>query len=128
MSLDDAIDYIIEYGNNGSYAYKKWNSGLMEAWRSAKSTVSVTSSNTAGSMYYTDQVSLTTNGDASQFISLESVQVTVNKSGAIGFWIPVVARTNVSGGAASADVFFVNGTKDSTVAIIPQIHFTGRWK
>lgn len=128
MSLDDAIDYIIEYGNNGSYAYKKWNSGLMEAWRSAKSTVSVTSSNTAGSMYYTDQVSLTTNGDASQFISLESVQVTVNKNGAIGFWIPVVARTSVSGGAASADVFFVNGTKDSTVAIIPQIHFTGRWK
>lgn len=123
-----AADFIIEQGNNGSYAYKKWNSGLMEAWRSAKSTVSATSSSTAGSMYYSDQVSLTTNGSASQFISLESVQVTVNKNGAIGFWIPVVARTNVNGGAASADVFFVNGTKDSTAAIIPQIHFIGRWK
>ena len=128
MVLDEASDYVIEYGNNGSYAYKKWSSGLLEAWRSAASTVSVTSSNTAGSMYYTDQVSLTTNGDAAQFVSLDEVQVTVNKNGAIGFWIPVVARTSVSGGAASADVFFVNGTKDSTVAIIPQVHFTGRWK
>lgn len=128
MVLDEASDYVIEYGNNGSYAYKKWSSGLLEAWRSAASTVSVTSSNTAGSMYYTDQVSLTTNGAAAQFVSLDEVQVSVNKKGAIGFWIPVVARTSVSGGAASADVFFVNGTKDSTAAIVPQVHFTGRWK
>ena len=123
-----AADFIVEQGNNGSYAYKKWNSGLLEAWRSAKSTVSVTSDNTSGSSYYTDQVSLTTNGAASQFVSLETVLVSVNKNGAVGFWQPVVARTAVSSGAASADVFFTNTVKDATAAIIPQIYFIGRWK
>ena len=121
-------DTVIESGNNGSYAYRKWSSGLMEAWRSATSTVSVTSSGTSGALYFTDQVALTTNGAAAQFVSLENVQVTVNKVSAIGLWQPVIARTRVEGGAASADVFFINSTKDATVSIVPYIYFIGRWK
>lgn len=121
-------DYVIEQGNNGSYAYRKWNSGLMEAWRSATSSVSVTSSSTSGALYFTDQVTLKTNGAAAQFVSLESVQVTVNKNGAVGLWQPIVARTAVDSGAASANVFFMNTVKDASVSIVPYIHFTGRWK
>ncbi len=127
-SLDDAVDYIIEYGNNGSYAYRKWNSGLLEAWRTATSTISVTSSETYGSTYYTTQTSFTTNGNASQFISIEQVQVTVNKKGNMGFWQPVVSNTSISNGAASASIFFTNPAKDVTTTITPYVYFVGRWK
>lgn len=128
ITLDEAVDTIIEYGNNGSYGYKKWSSGLLEAWRSATSSVSATSSNTSGPMYYTDQVTLKTNGNASQFISLENIQVTVNKNGAVGLWQPIIARSSVSEGAASVDVFFTNTVKDATASIVPYVYFIGRWK
>lgn len=123
-------DYVVDQGNNGSYAYRKWNSGLMEAWRSAASSVSVKADQTAVTgAYYTTQVSLTTNGEAAQFVSLENVQITVNKNGATGFWQPVIARANVTAeGAATADVFFTNAVKDATAAIIPYVYFIGRWK
>lgn len=127
-TLDEAVDTIIEYGNNGSYGYKKWSSGLLEAWRTATSAVSVTSGSASGAIYYTDQVSLKTNGYASQFVSLENVQITVNKNGAIGLWQPVIARTSVADGVASVDVFFTNGVKDATASIVPYVYFIGRWK
>ena len=128
MTLDEAVDTIIEYGNNGSYGYKKWSSGLLEAWRTAASAVSVTSDNTSGAMYYTDQVTLRTNGYASQFVSLENVQITVNKNEAIGLWQPIIARSNVEEGVASVDVFFTNTVKDATASIVPYVYFIGRWK
>ena len=123
-------DYVLDQGNNGSYAYRKWNSGLLEAWRSAASTVSVKADQQAATgAYYTTQVSLTTNGAAAQFVALENVQITVNKNGATGFWQPVIARANVTAeGAATADVFFTNAVKDATAAIIPYVYFIGRWK
>jgi len=127
-TLDEAVDTIIEYGNNGSYGYKKWSSGLLEAWRTAASAVSVTSDNTSGAMYYTDQVTLRTNGYASQFVSLENVQITVNKNEAIGLWQPIIARSNVEEGVASVDVFFTNTVKDATASIVPYVYFIGRWK
>ena len=127
-TLDEAVDTIIEYGNNGSYGYKKWSSGLLEAWRTAASAVSVTSDNTSGSIYYTDQVELKTNGYASQFVSLENIQITVNKNGAIGLWQPIIARSEVAEGVASVDVFFTNTVKDATASIVPYVYFIGRWK
>ena len=128
VNFNSMGDYVLESGNNGSYAYKKWNSGLMEAWRVATSAVSATSSNASGSIYYSDQVTIRTNGDASQFTSLEQVQITVNKNGAIGLWQPVIARTAVAEGVASVDVFFTNGVKDATASIVPYVYFIGRWK
>ena len=127
---DDAYtgDYVIAQGNNGSYAFRKWNSGLLEAWRCATSTVTVKSSSTSGAMYFTPQVTLKTNGDASQFVSLENVQISVNKVSAVGLWQPIIARSAVTDGAASVDVFFTNTVKDAEVSIVPYVYFIGRWK
>lgn len=127
-TTNPASDYIIEYGNNGSYAYRKWNSGLLEAWRSATSKVSVTSSETYGNTYYTTQTAFRTNGNAAQFVSLEQVQVTVNKADSIGFWQPVIAKTAIESNAATAYVFFTNPAKDVTASIMPYVYFIGRWK
>ena len=122
-------DYVIEQGNDGSYAYRKWNSGLMEAWRVSKAQMTVKSDQTAATgAYYTTQTNFKTTNGAAQFTVLDHVQVSVNKNSSMGFWIPVIARTNVSGGVASADVFFVNPTKDSTAAISLYIYFIGSWK
>ena len=121
-------DYVVDQGNNGSYAYRKWNSGLLEAWRTATSAVSVTSSGISGALYFTDQVALKTNGNAAQFVTLENVQITVNKNSAIGLWQPVIARTRIEDGAAAADVFFINSVKDATASIVPYVYFIGRWR
>lgn len=122
-------DYVIEQGNDGAYAYKKWNSGLMEAWRVSQAQMSITATETAATgAYYTTQTNFKTTNGAAQFVSLEHVQVSVNKNSSLGFWIPVIARTSVSGGVASADIFFTNPTKDATAALSTYVYFIGRWK
>lgn len=130
--LEDEViytgDYVIEEGDNGSYAYRKWNSGLMEAWRTSQSALSVTSSETYGSTYYTTQHNLTTVGSASQFTTVQNVQVTVNKNGSMGFWQPVLNKWTLSEGAVTVNVFFTNPAKDATVTVIPYVYIIGRWK
>lgn len=124
-----AGDYVVEQGTDGAYTYRKWNSGVMEAWRVSQSQMTITAKNTAATgAYYTDQTTFRTTNGAAQFSTLENVQVTVNKNGSTGFWQPVVARTNVEGGVASADIFFTNPVKDATAALSTYVYFIGRWR
>lgn len=133
MALDDEGegykgDYVVEQGNDGAYAYRKWNSGLMEAWRISQTAMSVKSNQTYGNTYYTTQTTYRTTNGAAQFIALQHVQVTVNKMDSMGFWQPIVANTACEGGVASANVFFTNPQKDAEGAIGLYIYFIGRWR
>lgn len=120
-------DFVIEEGNDGTYAYRKWNNGVLEAWRVATSTVSVSASTAYGSMYYHDNLTLSTTGSASQFTSIKSVQLTFNKNGASGLWIPVVKTWTVSEGKATITYMAINPTNLSST-VIPCIYIIGRWK
>ena len=121
-------DYVVEQGNDGAYAYRKWNSGLMEAWRISQTAMSVKSNQTYGNTYYTTQTTYKTTNGAAQFTSLQHVQVTVNKMDSMGFWQPIVANTACENGVASANVFFTNPQKDAEGAIGLYIYFIGRWR
>lgn len=120
-------DFVIEEGNDGTYAYRKWNNGVLEAWRVATSAVSVSASTAYGSMYYHDNLTLSTTGSASQFTSIKSVQLTFNKNGASGLWIPVVKTWAVSEGKVTITYMAINPTNLSST-VIPCIYIIGRWK
>ena len=119
-------DYVIEQGDDGSYGYRKWYSGRMEAWRSATSSVSVNATTANGSMFYADY-SLGTTGKASGFHSVSSVQMTVNKNGGYGLWYPVVKSWVVENGKVTINYSLVNPTSISTT-LMPCVYIIGRWK
>jgi hypothetical protein len=119
-------DFVIERGDNGSYAYRKWNSGVMEAWRSSYSTVSVNATSAYGSMYYAD-LSVATTGGASQFVDVDSIQITINKRGAIGLWYPVIKSYTTNNGVVTVNYSAVN-PQSITALICPMVYIIGRWK
>ena len=120
-------DYIIDYGDDGAYAWRKWRSGKMEAWRSAssKQTLNITSQH--GGWYY-GEATLGTTNNASQFTAVENVQLTINKAGATGIFSPVVTSATVSGGKVTVNYLAYSPVSVASVAILPNIHIIGRWK
>lgn len=120
-------DFVVEQGDDGAYAYRKWNSGLMEAWRISQSTVSASATTAYGSMYYADNLSVSTTGYASGFSSVLNVQLTVNKNRANGLWYSVVKGWDVSGGQVEVHYSLVNPTS-LTANISPCVYIIGRWK
>lgn len=121
-------DFVVDHGDNGSYAYRLWASGKMEAWRIAKSTVTVKSTKTYGSMYYHDGLSLTTTGQASFFKTVDSVQLTINKNNNYGCWQPVLVNHTLSNGAVTVNYLVTNPVKDVECAITPYVHIYGTWR
>ena len=124
---NDLDDFVIDAGDDGTYAYRKWNSGILEAWLKTNKSVSVSTSQTYGNLYYADGLSETTSGNASQFVAVEDVQLTINKNGVGGFWLPVVANWSISNGAVSISYLLVNPISASTT-IVPCVRIIGRWK
>ena len=49
--VDEAADYIVEYGTSGIWTYRKWNSGIAECWGKTAATT-YTFSSTSGYAYY----------------------------------------------------------------------------
>lgn len=120
-------DFVIEQDNDGSYAYRKWNSGRLEAWRVAQSTIEASATASYGSMYYADELTVSTTGEASQFTAVDNVQMTVNKNGAFGMWMPVVKKVEVSSGQAMITYSLLNPT-NITAQVIPCVYIQGKWK
>ena len=120
-------DYVIAQGDDGSYAYRKWASGVMEAWRSSTSTVTGTASTAHGAFYYADGFSLATTGSASQFTAIDSVQLTVNKNNSTGIYIPVVKSTGISSKKVTVN-YLVGAAVSGSISFIPHVHIIGRWK
>ena len=130
LYIDDeqVVDYVIEEGDDNLYAYRKWHSGLLEAWRKTNNTVnSVAITKTYGSMYYSQDLSLTVSGNAAQFISVEDVQLTINKGSNSGLMQPVLISTSVSGGSVTVNYLVTNPSSLNTT-IIPKVRIIGRWK
>lgn len=131
--INNAIlgDFVVEQGDDGLYAYRKWNSGLMEAWRSTNNTITTSLTSTYGTSthYYSPNLALTTSGGASAFKTVEDVQLTINKRSTSGFFFPVLASWSIAtSGAVTVNYIVVNPTSVSSVALLPCVRIIGRWK
>jgi hypothetical protein len=120
-------DFVIESGDNGSYAYRLWASGKMEAWRSSASAVSVNANREYGSLWYSEDLSLTTNGSASQFVAVQNVQLTLDKTSGYGLWFPVMAGWSLSNGAVTVNYVAVNPTEIPGY-VRPYVYILGKWR
>lgn len=122
-------DYVIEQGDNGAYAYTKWNSGKLEAWRTSQSSITAAITSAYNNMYYADSLTLTTTGNASQFTSVQCIQLTFNKNDNIGLYYPVVKRYAINNGAVTVTYMLANpSSRDSASVGIPNLYIIGRWK
>lgn len=122
-------DFVWQTGDDGNYAYRKWASGKLEAWRTANSTITANATQKYGSTYYTPDLTVSTTGDASQFIEVDNVQMTINRNGTIGMWIPVVKKWEVdTEGKATITYSLFEPTNLTGAAVMPCVYIIGRWK
>lgn len=119
-------DMVLEQGNDGVYAYRKWQSGLLEVWRTSSSSVSYDITKTYGSMYYSSTKQLNTSDAASMFTSVQSVYLTIDKKGANGLPTGVVVSTTLSNGKATVN-YMVSNPVSGTFIFYPHVYIVGRW-
>jgi hypothetical protein len=119
-SLDttDIKDYIVEQGTSGEWTYRKWNSGICEAWQCRKSGGTFTTT-ADGALYSTDVISLSF---PSFFVSLEQVLSKCNFSGWYSWDSSWVTDTKVQ--------FKIYTTQNVTTAqyIRVNLYIKGTWK
>ena len=121
-------DYVIAQGDDGSYAYRKWASGKMEAWRTSTSAVTARINITHGALYYADNLALNTSEAASQFKTVESVNLTLNKNYSSGIFIPVVKSVEAYLGRVTIEYLVGGGVSTTTASFIPNVYIIGTWK
>lgn len=137
VSIDGAVtiqgnalaDWVVESGNDGNYAYRKWASGVAEAWRVAQTIVSFDINKPYGSMYYTNNLTVSTTGGASCFKSVSSVQLTINKTSNVGVFQGVVIDFGAdSTGKATVEYLISNPVSITSTMAMPCVYILGRWK
>lgn len=119
-------DYVIDQGNDSSYAYIKWASGRLEAWRTDASSVPVMFNMSYGSSWYNNTVgTLTTTGNASQFVSVQNVQLTLMSNA--GMPAPNIRTVVIENGVVNISYYMVNPVS-VTLNITPNVYIIGTWK
>lgn len=51
-----AVDYVVEQGTDNSWVYRKWNSGIFEAWRYYQATGLTLTTSSSGTYYGTSKL------------------------------------------------------------------------
>lgn len=125
MAIDNLALHIIEYGKN---AYRKWSDGTMEAWRCKRDdSWTYNLSGTWGNLYISSRLTWDTSGGASQFTSIESVQLTFDKCDNAGVAWPILANCWVENGSAYVQFFACGPVHNEQYAVSPNIMIRGRW-
>lgn len=127
LNMPGFYDIVEDQGDDGTYAYRRWQNGLLEVWRIAPSSVSYDITNAYGSMYYSSTKRLNTSGNASQFVSIESVHLTIDKKGANGLPTGVVVSATLSNGQATVN-YMVSNPVSGNFTFYPHVYIIGRWK
>lgn len=121
---DDAFgqmgDYVVEQGTSGNWKYRKWNSGISEAWYGASVTLSLTTA--WGSLYFSGS---NTNFSipSGVFNSTPTVQTTVgNNSHMMGMSLTTgTSASNVHG-------YIWASRSEANLSIMVRLYCFGTWK
>lgn len=116
LPFTSQADTIVEQGTSGIWTYRKWASGMYEAW--AQSYESFAMTNALGNTYYGNK-----NIDISSlgFVSIANCQVTGQAGGAyFGTKIEGLSTTNIQLSARASG--------SQTAYIMHHIQLVGKWK
>lgn len=111
-----AVDYIVEQGTSGDWTYRKWDSGLYEAWASTSDSYAMTSS--FGSSYFGNH---TYNITALSFVTLDCVFATGYASGAY-------FATKAENISTTSIELSARASASTTTTIVHSIYLKGTWK
>lgn len=131
--IDDKVaellkhDSVIEYGDNGEWAFRKWKSGVLEAWRIGQEYLSMNFKNVYGSLYHTDRNQWSTTGESSQFIEVNDIQMTV-RTKFQGLVYGEIIDSNVKDDKAAYFDFWLTNPLNLTIDCDVKVHIMGRWK
>ena len=121
LLADLGTDYIVEQGKSGSWAYRKWNSGIAECWCAVADTVTYEGSTLGGYLYYTGYYNYPIN-----FISAPTVSYNATfKSDHLAI-IGAEGTTGTSGFGRVRILSNIGGLQGESVLV--RIHAIGRWK
>lgn len=111
-----AVDYIVEQGTSGIWTYRKWASGMYEAWAQSNESFAMTSA--SNNTYYGNKnIDISSLGLA----SIVNCQVTGNASGAyFGTKIESASTTSIQLSARASG--------STTTYINHHIQLVGKWK
>lgn len=119
------VDYVIEQGSDNEWAYRKWASGLLEAWRVTNSTTNLTIDIAYGSRKYTS-TTLSTSGGASQFKTIEDISASgVSGTGLLTY---TIYSATVSNGTVNVKVWVSNDVSLTNHPVCVKLRINGRWK
>lgn len=117
---DLQADYIVEQGTSGNWTYRKWNSGVAEAWMGPVSAGSITMTSAWGYGYYSSLKTYYL--PSSLFTSAPALQVHGNLTGGLGGF----TLSNQSNGTSFDGYWW--STKSETRTTYLNAYAKGKWK
>ena len=132
--IDDKVaellkhDSVIEYGDNGEWAFRKWKSGVLEAWRIGQEYLSMNFKNAYGSLYYTDTNQWNTTGESCQFAEVNDIQMTVRTKFQGLVYGEIIDSSVGQYDEAAYFKFRLTNPLSLTIDCDVKVHIMGRWK
>lgn len=111
-----SADYIIEQGKNGGWYYRKWASGVLEAWINSSQSVAMTT-NINGQYYGNTTISI------SQFGFIETPNAVVTGKGSGAYF-----ATKIDSSSATEIVLSSRASNTATTTVVFNISLRGLWK
>ena len=112
-------DYVVEYGTEGIWTYRKWNSGIAECWGTYNGTHAHYSTAFGGYGYNTGDINYPTN----LFIDVPEQFVSVRIDGGFGIY-----AGDVNTSTASTTRIYAISSASSSQPLTAKIHAIGKWK
>ena len=117
----EPADFILEQGTSGMWTYRKWNSGISEAW--GESSLTVATQTAYGNGFYNGSVINHTlpNG---LFNARPMVVASVSNTGDAQLYYPVIAVTR----AGEINYSIMSTKSNASATVYVSFRLTGRWK
>lgn len=113
-----SVDYIVEQGTEGIWAYRKWNSGIAECW-GLYSEGAIAFSNLWQYAYYSAQ--LTRNYPTDFFINAPIVASTCQSNAGLNY-------ITVTGNTAASVTYYITSSKAETRTCSVHLYAIGKWR
>lgn len=112
-------DYVIDYGTEGIWTYRKWSSGIAECWGTYNGTHGHYSTAFGGYGYNTGDINYPTN----LFIDVPEQFVSVRIDGGFGIY-----AGDVNTSTASTTRIYAISSASGSQPLTAKIHAIGKWK
>lgn len=117
----EAVDFILEQGTSGMWTYRKWSSGIAEAW--GENSLTVATQTAYGNGFYNGSV-INHALPSGLFNARPQVVGSVSNTGDAQLYYPVIAVTR----AGEINYSIMSTKSNASATVYVSFRLTGRWK